>query len=199
VDAGAEPVFEPASVDGDSWMTARPDIQFQQSVRRAAERVLRDSWKDWLPTAVASFDPQYIAPAGLFQPARTWRFAVSLSQPVFDGGQRRANTRLREIAIDQSRLSLDLLEIQARSEVRLASESLTILERAQTSARRAASQAAEVLEITSTAFQLGATTNIEVIDAQRSARDAETAATFAEDAVRRAHLDLLVATGRFPR
>jgi outer membrane protein TolC len=45
---------------------------------------------------------------------------------------------------------------------------------------------------------VGATTNIEVIDAQRSAQDAETAATQAEDAVRRARLELLVALGRFP-
>lgn len=199
VDAGAEPVFDTVLVDGDSWMNARPDVQFQQSVHRAAERVLRDSWKDWLPTATASFDPQLIAPAGLFQPSRTWRFTVSLSQPVFDGGARRASTRLREVAIDQARLTLDLLQIQARSEVRLASDSLTMLERAQASARLAATQAAEVLQISNTAFQLGATTNIEVIDAQRSARIAETVAAIAEDAVRRARLELLVATGRFPR
>ena len=146
-------------------MTARPDIQFRQSVQRAAQRALRDSWKERLPTATASFDPQYIAPAGLFQPSRTWRFTVTLSQPVFEGGERRAAARLREVAVNQARLSLESNAIQARSEVRLATESLTILE----------------------------------LDAQRSARDADTAATVAEDAVRRARLDLLVATGRFPR
>jgi outer membrane protein TolC len=67
------------------------------------------------------------------------------------------------------------------------------------SARLAASQADEVLQITTSAFQVGATTNIEVIDAQRSARDAETTTTVTEDALRRAKLDLLVALGRFPR
>ena len=35
--------------------------------------------------------------------------------------------------------------------------------------------------------------------AQRVARDTETAAALAEDAVRRAKLDLLVALGRFPK
>ena len=49
------------------------------------------------------------------------------------------------------------------------------------------------------AFREGATTNIEVIDAQRRARDAGTAAAIAEDAVRRARLELLVALGRFPQ
>ena len=56
-----------------------------------------------------------------------------------------------------------------------------------------------MLRITTSAFEVGATTNIEVIDAQRAARDAETAVTQAEDAVRRAKLDLLVALGKFPK
>jgi len=72
-------------------------------------------------------------------------------------------------------------------------------ERALAHARRAADQANEVVRITDIAFREGATTNIEVIDAQRQARDAETAAAIAEDAVRRARLELLVATGRFPQ
>ena len=63
----------------------------------------------------------------------------------------------------------------------------------------AAASANEVLKITIVAFEAGASTNIEVIDAQRSARDLETAVTQAEDRVRQARLDLLVALGRFPQ
>ena len=67
------------------------------------------------------------------------------------------------------------------------------------SARLAATQANDVLQITTAAFEVGATTNIEVIDAQRSRRDAETAAAPSEDAVQPRELDLLVAMGRFPK
>jgi outer membrane protein TolC len=45
----------------------------------------------------------------------------------------------------------------------------------------------------------GANTNIELIDAQREARDAETAVAIAAHGVRRARLELLAATGRFPQ
>ena len=56
------------------------------------------------------------------------------------------------------------------------------------------------LESYATAFdEDGALTNLEVIDAQREARDAETASALAEDALIRAKFDLLVALGRFPR
>lgn len=199
VDAGAAPILETPAVTGTEWMVARPDIRTQTAVRQAAERVFDDSAKDWLPTASLSFDPQYVTPAGLFQPSRTWRLSVTLSQPIFEGGQRAAARALRSAALEESRLALTSLEIVARSEVRLAEDSVQILERAQAAAQLAAERAVEVLEITTTAFELGATTNIEVIDAQRSARDAESIATLAEDAVRRAHLDLLVALGRFPR
>lgn len=198
-DAGAEPAFDIAgALDESVWMSARPDVQVQQSARRAAERVLNDSRKDWFPTGTASFDPLYITPSGLFQPARTWRLSFTVTQPLFDSGERRALETLRRVSFRQADLSLTLVEIQARSEVRTAHASVASLERVLERARLAAGQANEVLRITTAAFELGATTNIEVIDAQRSARDAETAAAQAEDAVRRARLDLLVAVGRFP-
>jgi outer membrane protein TolC len=62
----------------------------------------------------------------------------------------------------------------------------------------AAQHAREVLQITVVAFEAGASTNIEVIDAQRMARDLDSAVAVAEDRVRQARLDLLVALGRFP-
>jgi outer membrane protein TolC len=51
---------------------------------------------------------------------------------------------------------------------------------------------------TNLAYHAGATTNIEVIDAERRARDADSAVIIAEDNVRQARLDLLVAAGQFP-
>ena len=63
-------------------------------------------------------------------------------------------------------------------------EAIQAGERALAYARAAATQAAEVLRIADAAFREGATTSIEVIDAQRRARDAETAAAVAEDTLR---------------
>jgi multidrug efflux system outer membrane protein len=200
VNVSGEPAFDlPASIDESAWMALRPDLVAQGAMIRAAERVVRDSWKDVSPFAEASFDPRYVTPSGLFQPSRSWRLTISVTQPVFQGGLQRAVKREREILFDASRIALTSLEIQARSEVRLAQASLTSLEASLASARRAAEQAQEVLRITTTAFEVGATTNIEVIDAQRSARDAESTVAQAQDAVQRARLDLLVAIGRFPQ
>jgi outer membrane protein len=199
VDAGAEPALDlPASIDEAAWMAARPDLQGQAAAIRAAERVVRDWSKDWLPSASVSFQPQFVTPSGLFAPSRSWSLGVLVTQRVFDPA-RKADKALRSVSLSQATFARTATEIAARSEVRLAQEAVATTDRVLTSTRLSADQAAEVLKITTAAFEVGATTNIEVIDAQRQARDAATLVTIAEDAVRRARLDVLVAIGRFPR
>jgi outer membrane protein TolC len=200
IDAGADPVFDlPVTIVEQEWMSARPDVREQQETQRAAERVVKDTWRDWVGTAAASFDPSYVTPQGLFQPSKTWRFSISFVQPIYEGGLRRAVLGVRQLEVEQSKIGMSAIVLRARSEIRTAQEAVRSSERAVESARLAASQADDVLRITTSAFEVGATTNIEVIDAQRSARDADTTATQAEDALRRARLDLLVAIGRFPQ
>jgi outer membrane protein TolC len=198
IDAGADPVFDMNGAFEDSaWRTSRPDLITRASIQRAAERVVKDSWRDWVPVATASFDPSYITPTGIFSPPGTYRFTLGATQVLYEGGQRKILQRQREITLDQAKIGLTEVETRAQSEVRLAQEALRLLERALASARQSAEETAEVLRITTTAFEVGATTNLEVIDAQRSDLDARTAAELAEGAVRRARLDLLVALGRF--
>ncbi len=200
VDAGAEPALEaPPSLDESSWLTTRPDLITQAAITRAAERTVADTRKEWYPNGSFSFDPAYVTPSALFSPAGSWRLSFLVSQPIFEGGRIRANRALRAVNVEQSKLAFTQIQIQARSDVRLADESVKSFERALAFARTAAEQANEVVRITTSAFEVGATTNLEVIDAQREARDADTLVTLAEDAVRRAKLDLLIAVGRFPR
>lgn len=119
--------------------------------------------------------------------------------PVFEVGGRRGQALERQALVDVVRAERNDAERRASSEIRTAREAVAASERALAFAQTAARQANDVVQITDIAFREGATTNIEVIDAQRQARDAETAATIAESAVRRARFELLVATGRFPQ
>lgn len=206
VDAAGDPIFElPPETGGNiqpsagSAFVRRPDIELVTQRQLAAERVARDAWKDSLPSVTALFAPQLLAPSGLFGAARSWRASVLFSVPLLDAGQRSGLARERRALVEMVRTERSNIERQASSEIRTAREAVAATERALQHARAAADQANEVVRITDVAFREGATTNIEVIDAQRRARDAETAAVIAEDAVRRARLELLVATGRFPQ
>ncbi|MEX2271079.1 MAG: TolC family protein [Vicinamibacterales bacterium] len=199
VDAAGEPPLDaqPAIV-AEEALADRADVRLFSAQLSAAERVARDSWKDRLPTASATFAPQLVTPSGIFQPSRSWMAFVGVQIPVFDGGVRRETERQRGIARDIARLQLTDLELRARAEVRTARATVESSDRALAIARRAAQDAAEVLRITDIAVRAGATTNLELVDAQRRAREADTAVAQAEDRLRQARLELLVALGRFP-
>jgi outer membrane protein len=199
VDAAAEPVFELPGELPPTWLSGRVDVRLADAEVAAAERVRRDSWKDWVPTGTASIQPQYITPSGLFLPSNSWAALVQFGIPIFDGGQRRAAATQRDVTLELARIDRVDLEREIRADERIAREAVVSTARALAAARRAADQANEVVRITDVAFRAGATTNLEVIDAQRRARDAETAAAIAEDRARQARLDLLIALGLFPR
>jgi outer membrane protein len=196
-----EPSFDlpPATVPDAELIADRDDIRLIQSRESAAQRRAADAWKDYLPSVTALFTPQVLTPTGLFANSRSWRAAFLFSLPLFDAGQRQGQTRERRALVDVVRAERSEAERQASSEVRTAREAVAALERSLMHAQRAAGQANEVVRITDIAFREGATTNIEVIDAQRQARDAETAVAIAAHAVRTARLELLAAAGRFPQ
>ena len=203
VDAAEEPSFDvPAAVMTSEAIgelgANRLDLRLILARQAAATRVVNDSWRDYLPSVSALFSPQVAAPAGLFAQSRSWRASVTMSVPLFEFGGRAALKRERQALLSAVEAERVATERQVSSEIRAAREAVRLTERALDRTRQAAAQANEVLTITDVAFREGATTNIEVIDAQRRARDADTAAAIAEDAVRRARLELLVASGRFP-
>jgi outer membrane protein TolC len=200
VDAAEEPIFNvpPPPVPDAQLVTDRQDLQTIIARQSAAQRRADDAWKDYLPSVGALFTPTMLAPTGLFANARSWRAAVLFSVPVFDVGGRQGQARERRAFVDVVRAERANAERQALSEIRTAREAVASSERALQFFRTAAQQANEVVQITDVAFREGATTNIEVIDAQRRARDAETAVAVAEDQLRQARMDVLVATGRFP-
>ena len=88
--------------------------------------------------------------------------------------------------------------ITAQAEVQIASESLARAKEGSLAAHRSAQLALESLQLSTLAWRAGASTNLDVVDAERRARDAETLAVQAEDAVLQAQLELLVASGHFP-
>jgi outer membrane protein TolC len=179
-------------------LQSRPDLRLFAGQQQAAARVLRDSAKDRWPSLNALFLPQSVYPSQFFVSANSWRFLLQANVPIFDSGERSSRRVQRQAALDVAQANLTTAVTQASSQVRAAREAVASGERALTSARAAADQAQQVVNIVNISFSAGAATNIEVIDAERSARDADTAVAAAEDTLRRARLDLLLALGRFP-
>ena len=208
VDAIEEPSFElppdaaaAASSNADLGpvlLQFRTDLKLFAGERQAAARVVSDSPKDRWPSLNAVFVPQSIYPGQFFTASNSWRLLLQARVPIFDGGTRAAQTVQRQAALDVAQANLTDALARASSQVRAAREAVASGQRSLASAMAAADQAQQVVNIVNISFRAGAATNIEVIDAERSARDADTASAAAEDTLRRAQLDLLLALGRFP-
>jgi len=202
VDAAEDPAFDlpadtPPPTDG-GLLQFRTDLKLFSAEKQAATRVLSDSSKDYWPSLTAVFQPQTTYPTSLFIPQNRWQFLLQTSVPLWDSGQRKGQRAERQAELDITAANLAGALTQAKAEVRTAREAVESAERGLTSARAAADEAHQVVDITNVSFRAGAATNIEVIDAERAARDADTAVAVAEDTLRRARLDLLTALGRFP-
>lgn len=196
VDAVDYPVFDIPDELG--RVTNRTDVRLAIARETAAQRVYSDSWKDRLPSLNASFTPSLVEPSGIFAKAFSWRAQVLFSVPLLDSGLRTGQEAQRLADVNSIKFERANLERQAASEIRTARDAVASTNRAFTQAQLAADRANQVVQITDVAFREGASTNIEVLDAQRQARDVETQAAIAEDALKRAQLDLLIALGRFP-
>lgn len=178
--------------------TLRADVIAQAARLRAAQRTVRLRFVDYLPTLTGVFLPMYQSPASLVQPQLAWQAQLQLTVPLFDGGLRYGELHEQRARLAAERLRLSGLMQQGRVELQVELGALTHSREALQAARQAVLLARRAVEIAALSYRLGAATNLELLDAQRRAHDAETAAVLAEDEVRRARLDLLATTGRFP-
>jgi len=202
VDAAEDPAFDlpadtPPPTDA-GLLQFRTDLKLFSAEKQAATRVLSDSSKDYWPSLTAVFQPQTTYPTSLFIPQNRWQFLLQTSVPLWDSGQRKGQRAERQAELDITAANLAGALTQAKAEVRTSHQAVASAERGLASARAAADEAHQVVDITNVSFRAGAATNIEVIDAERAARDADTAVAVSEDTLRRARLDLLTALGRFP-
>jgi outer membrane protein TolC len=188
---GPTPTFEEAR-------SRRLDLRLLDQRVQTAERALHDDWADYAPSLLGYAQPFYQTPATLTQPRFGWQVQLALSIPIFDGGLRGGLSAERQAIAASARESAVGAVRQVRSDLRVAQETVSRAESAAVAARESARLAQTSVELATIAYKGGASTNLEVIDAERRARDAATAAAVADDAVRQAKFDQLVAGGRFP-
>jgi outer membrane protein TolC len=176
----------------------RTDVVAADVRLKAAEHAIHDNWTDYSPYLVGTFVPFYSTPATVTYPTTGWEAQLLLTVPFYDAGLRYGQQKQRDVVREEAAAELDATLRQARSDVRTAFEEVKRADAALASSRSAAELAHTGLALANESYRAGASTDIEVIDAERTARDAETAVAVAEDGARQARLDLLAATGRFP-
>ena len=201
------PIDAESAVDARLWQVpaapseevdGRADVQFALQDYEAARQIEADNWRDYTPTVVLRAEPFWAHPQTVLQPTWGWAAALSLSLPLYDGEVRYGLAHQRH-ALTQERLqTLKAMRRLARAEVRAAHAVVLQADAAQVAALRASVAARSAVALAGDAYRGGTTDNLAVIDAQRRDRDAHSAAAIADDALLRARLDYLAATGLFP-
>jgi outer membrane protein TolC len=203
-DAADEPDFQDLGAVGDAMGAMagleerRADLRVLAMRQTAAEHVLRDTWREFVPSLGLTAQENLQQPKTAFSLSHSWQAVLSLRVPIYQGGLRRGERRERQALVDEAIANLTGGRVQARSDVRIASAAIRLADQGLASARNAAAQAHEALDIVNLSYGAGASTSLDVLDAQRRARDADNSAAAAEDAARQARLDFLVGSGRFP-
>jgi outer membrane protein TolC len=182
----------------DEAASRRQDVQAAKQRAVTAEKIRRESWTDFVPAISGQVQPFFQHPSSLTMPETGWQAMLLLSFPLIEGGLRHGQMRERDALLAEARAQYDGLLRQTRSDLRVGAEAVRRADEAMRSASAAADLAHQALDLANLAYHAGATTNIEVIDAERRARDSDSAVVVAEDNVRQARLDLLVAAGQFP-
>src|SRR5256885_2555718 len=140
-DAADEPDFTIPAEQPPSLQLWRSDLKLFTAEQQAADRIVRDSSKDYWPSLDAIFQPSTTYPSQFFLPANSWRLLLQANVPLFDSGQRAATTVQRQAALEQARATLAGAVTEAGSQVRAAREGVASGERSLVSARKAADEA----------------------------------------------------------
>jgi outer membrane protein TolC len=177
----------------------RTDVEAARARVDAARVATSWDWSDYVPLLSAVVQPGYQNPPTLTVPLWSLQAQLVLSIPLYDGGLRYGQQKERRANQKQAEALLEQAQRQASAEVRTALGQVAAADQALTAARASATQATRVLALSEQAFKAGASTNLELVDAERRARDAATVVARAEDAARQARLELLAASGAFPR
>ena len=176
----------------------RPDVRALEGRLRAARRIVDDSSADWLPAVFATVTPFAQVPALPTVPNLGLQAQLVLNVPVFEWGGRTGLKHEREAQVAQLDAQRAGLVRQIAADARAAVAAWQAAEAALGATKDVLRWAQEGLTLAQTAWKAGATTNLDVVDAERRARDAATAVVVAEDALRQAWLEALVARGVLP-
>lgn len=152
----------------------RPDIRAAEALLHQASANIGVATANLYPqiTLTASGGTQELRARDLFSSLNVWSLAAGVVQPVFHGGELRAQKRAKEAAYEQSLGAYQQAVLQGLQNV---ADTLRALE-ADAGALQAradnAKQTRDTLAIVSEQYRLGGVSQFTVIDAERQARQA---------------------------
>lgn len=150
----------------------RPDLRAADYAVRAAEASLRLAEANDRPTLAASGQWSYTY-QGSYSDSDAWKAGLTLTKPIFQGGQTKALITQAKAGLETARLDVERGQQQIALQVSQASLALDDAREQVVVAERGVDEARERQRIAEVRFQSGVSLGVEVLDAQTALAAAE--------------------------
>lgn len=154
----------------------RPDILAAKYTLEASKKSLRSQKKELLPAVYVNSAYGYNAgDADLWtdEDSKAWNVGVSASLPIFEGGKKRAQIKLRKSELQEAQEAYDQQLLTAYQEVESAYAQLNLTHEQLLAQQDLVKAAIEAATLTSERYRKGLVNYIDVVDAERQVLDAE--------------------------
>lgn len=160
----------------DSLAIARPDLRASRLMIESAEKVLKSQKKQLLPSFYLNAAYGYLSgdSDNLFESdSRTWFAGITASLPIFEGGKKRAEIKLRKSELEEEQINYQQALLRSYRQVESAFSNLYWLREQLLAQQEFVVAARDVSELTKERYRKGLVNYIDVVDAERQVLEAE--------------------------
>ncbi|NDV17500.1 efflux transporter outer membrane subunit [Muricauda sp. TY007] len=160
----------------DSILVTRPDLRASKLMIASAEKKLAHQRKQLLPALHLSGAYGYLSGDSdnlIERNSRTWFAGVSASLPLFEGGKKRAEIKLRKSELEEQQRNYDRAVLQSFRQVENTFSNLNWIHEQLLAQQEFVMAARDASELTNERYRKGLVNYIDVVDAQRQVLEAE--------------------------
>lgn len=190
-----------AFVDKDSLSGSRPDLKAAKLLMEASDKRVSSQWKKLLPSFRLNGSYGYLSGNAdnlIEDNGRTWIAGISASLPIFEGGRKRSEIKLKRSELQEARENYNKLTLESYRQVENAYAQLQWAHRQLLAQQEFVAAARDAANLTNERYRKGLVNYIDVVDAERQVLEAERLSVqlFARELTGR--VTLIQALGLFP-
>ncbi|MCX2681400.1 TolC family protein [Galbibacter sp. EGI 63066] len=165
-----------AFLEKDSLLNSRPDLRASKLLIESSGKLVNNQKKQLLPSFHVSGAYGYLSGDTdnlIESDSRTWFAGVTASLPLFEGGKKSSEIKLRKSELEESRQNYNRLKLQSYREVENSFARLQWVHEQLISQQEFVVAARDASNLTNERYRKGLVNYIDVVDAERQVLEAE--------------------------
>lgn len=190
-----------AFMEKDSLSLSRPDLKAAKLLLESSDKRVSSQWKELLPSFRLSGSYGYLSgdTNNLIEDnGRTWLAGISASLPIFEGGRKRSEIKLKRSELEEARENYNRLTLESHRQVENAYARLQWVHQQLLAQQQFVAAARDAANLTGERYRKGLVNYIDVVDAERQVLEAERLSVQLFGQELSGRITLIQALGLFP-